>query len=115
MADPVWGQLAKAQDDPQTIEDAITAAISAHNDDPTAHTSTGQSLALHRENGILDHPAGSSLADKLTMSEFTFGDNFSNLSLYTITGSVDNSDWPSACFRFLHNGKALVFLTWILV
>jgi len=66
MADPVWGQLAKAQDDAQTIEQAIDAAIAAHNDDPDAHLAAGQSIDVHRTNEMIDHPAGSVAVDKFS-------------------------------------------------
>ena len=64
-----WGTLPKAQDDSTTIDAEISAAIAAHNADPDAHTATGQALDLHRVNEVLDHPAGSVLADKSTSSE----------------------------------------------
>jgi len=71
MADPiVWGTLPKAQDDAQTITEAIAAAIAVHNDDPTAHMDTGQSIDVHRVNGMIDHPAGSVASDKLPQKRF---------------------------------------------
>ncbi len=33
MADPVWGLLQKAQDDPETIEEAIVRLIGEHEAD----------------------------------------------------------------------------------
>lgn len=77
MADPVvWGLLPKAQDNPQTINDAIAAAIAAHEADPEAHLGEGESLQTHRQNETLDHPAGSVLADKNTDREFTYQTQF---------------------------------------
>lgn len=69
MADPVWGLLPKAQDDPQTITEAIAAAIAAHEADPTAHLGDGESLEQHRINGVIDHPQASVLGDKISNIE----------------------------------------------
>lgn len=60
----VWGLLPKSQDNPETIEEAIARIVGEHNDDETAHTGAGQSLAVHRESEVIDHLAGSILADK---------------------------------------------------
>ncbi len=66
MGDPfTWGMAPKSQSDSQTIDDAIAAAVSAHNDDPDAHLGVGQSLQSHRASEIIDHEAGSIVADKL--------------------------------------------------
>lgn len=75
----VWGLLPKAQDNAQTIDEAITAAIAAHNDDPDSHMAAGQSIDVHRVNSIIDHPAGSVLSDKTTSREFVLQDSFSSL------------------------------------
>lgn len=88
MADPVWGLLAKAQDDPQTIDEAIASAIAAHEASPEAHLGDGESLESHRANDVLDHPAGSGLADKWTMSEIEYSTNFENIDLFSTEGVV---------------------------
>ncbi len=64
MALPLWGQLEKSQDDSQTIEEAIAAAIVAHEEDPTAHLGPGESLQAHKADDIIDHPAQSVVLDK---------------------------------------------------
>lgn len=64
MADPVWGQLAKAQDNPETIEGAIVRLIAEHEADAGAHTGTGESLETHKTQETVDHPVGSIVADK---------------------------------------------------
>jgi len=65
MADPiVWGELPKAQDNSQTINEAIAEAILAHEADPEAHLGDGESLEVHRTNDMIDHPAGSVAVDK---------------------------------------------------
>lgn len=64
MADPVWGLLSKAQDNPQTIDEAIAQAIAEHEADPEAHMGAGESIENHRTNEVIDHPAQSVVADK---------------------------------------------------
>lgn len=71
MADPiVWGLLPKAQDNPQTINEAIAAAIADHEADPEAHLGEGESLEMHRANEMIDHPAGSVAVDKFAGARF---------------------------------------------
>lgn len=65
MADPVWGLLPKAQDDAETIEQAIVRFIAEHETDSGAHTGSGESLETHKSQEIVDHPAESLVADKL--------------------------------------------------
>lgn len=88
----VWGLLPKAQDDPTTIDEAIAAAIAAHDADSESHMASGASLENHRVNDVVDHPVGSVLADKATMSEIDIYTQFDNLSLFTLHGS------PTAVF-----------------
>ena len=89
MADAVvWGQLPKAQDDATTIDDAISAAIVAHEGDPTAHLGAGESLEVHRANEIIDHLAGSVLRDKLDFSRFIIDDYFVSIDAWTKTAGV---------------------------
>jgi len=64
MVNPVWGQLAKAQNDDQTIDDAIDAAIGVHEADPSAHLGAGESLQTHKSDEVIDHPADSVVDDK---------------------------------------------------
>ena len=73
MADAqTWGLLPKAQDDPTTIDQEISAAIAAHNADPDAHTAAGAALDLHRVNEVIDHPAGSIVQDKFETAPLSF-------------------------------------------
>lgn len=62
---PLWGSLQKAQDDPETIEEAIARLIGEHESDPEAHLGEGESLEQHKTEGMIDHPAGSVATDKL--------------------------------------------------
>jgi hypothetical protein len=61
-----WGALPKAQDNAQTIDEAITAAIIAHEHDATSHLGDGESLQQHKNNEIIDHPATSIVPDKFS-------------------------------------------------
>lgn len=88
---PNWGSLEKASDDAQTIDEAIAAAIAAHDADSTAHLGAGGSLASHKAEDMIDHPAGSVASDKLPQTRFV-ASSFESLdgwSQYTTsTGSV---------------------------
>src|SRR5574337_678102 len=98
MADPVWGLLPKAQDDPTTIDEAIAAAIAAHEADPEAHLGDGESLDVHRANTTLDHPVGAVLSDKNSWTEIIFNEPFTNLDLWNVLGSVDLTQYPQVQF-----------------
>lgn len=65
MAEPTWGQLEKAQDDNETIEQAIARLVDAHLADAAAHANATESLAVHKTQTIVDHPAGSIVKDKI--------------------------------------------------
>jgi len=78
MSIPIWGLLQRALDNPQTIDQAIAAAIVAHEEEPTAHLGAGESLQAHKNDNIIDHPQGSVLGDKYTNREFTVMPTFSS-------------------------------------
>lgn len=61
----IWGNLAKATNDPTRIDEAIAEAVVAHNDDPDAHLGQGQALESHRAAEIIDHRAESVVNDKI--------------------------------------------------
>jgi hypothetical protein len=102
MADPVWGLLPKAQDNIQTINEAIDAAITAHEQDPDAHLGTGESLQSHRASDIIDHLAQSILVDKL---EPNF---FQKLQVVGTYQSVDNIYVSAYVSSFQHLGAQIV-------
>ena len=88
MADVmVWGSLQKAQDDPTTIDEAIATAIANHNADSAGHLVSGGSLTNHKANDVIDHPVGSVLGDKKTMSELFFQTQFENSAIFGTHGS----------------------------
>lgn len=60
-----WGALAKSATDTTTIGQEIDNKILAHDQDPSAHSETGEVLESHRTQSVLDHPDNSVDADKL--------------------------------------------------
>ena len=55
MALPIWENLPKNQGSNEKIEEAIAAAIAAHNANEAAHLAEGQSLQSHRASEVIDH------------------------------------------------------------
>ena len=86
-----WGSLPKDQTSNQLISEAITEAIVAHEEDPTAHLGVGESLEQHKNNEIIDHPAGSVLPDKQDMTDFNIDVNFQSLDGFNTSGSANAS------------------------
>jgi len=85
----VWGLMPKAQDDAETIEEAITRIVGEHNDDNTAHADTGQSLDVHRVSTTIDHLAGSILADKKSAIQRSVTNALTGLDSMTTLGDVN--------------------------
>lgn len=94
MAVETWDQLPKNQTDPELIAEAIARLIAVHEADPNAHAGAGESLEVHRQTDVLDHPAGSVLADKYTLTEVDVYTDFGSLSGWVTSGDLDNSFWP---------------------
>lgn len=90
----VWGMLAKALDDNQTIDEAIAEAIASHEADSSAHLGTGESLEAHKTSEVIDHLKGSVVADKKTMKEIQFSTNFESIAKWTVSGGVSNIGMP---------------------
>lgn len=76
MALPLWGNLQKAQDDAETIEQAIARLIGVHEENPEAHLGEGESLAQHKKAEVIDHPPQSIVPDKFTTDQLTLITNF---------------------------------------
>lgn len=107
MTLPLWGQLEKAQDDDQTIDEAIASAISTHEADPEAHLGSGESLEMHKTEAVVDHPQGSILPDKISFSDLSFDTTFESLSGFTVSSGVTNPAWPGAIFDVYDGGGDL--------
>lgn len=71
MAEYTWGDLPKGSTDAQLISEAITQAITDHNNDPDAHLGEGQSLQSHKASEIIDHEAESIIADKIAEGQIS--------------------------------------------
>jgi len=78
MAQQTWGMLEKSMFDPEKIEEAIARLIAEHNDDETAHLGAGQSLQSHKASEIIDHLAGSIIADKFSATDKTLITTFNS-------------------------------------
>lgn len=90
----IWGMLEKSQTDSQKIDDAISTAIANHEADESAHLGENESLQSHKAEAIIDHVAGSILADKLSMTEYQARTIFEALDKWNTTGNVQNDVWP---------------------
>ena len=60
----IWGLLKKALTDDTTIEERIAEMIADHDNSPTSHLGETGSLQSHAASAIIDHLAGSIIADK---------------------------------------------------
>lgn len=107
MTLPLWGLLQKAQDNTQTIDEAIAAAIAAHEADPEAHLGEGESLQMHKTEEVIDHPPGSLLPDKISFSDLMFETTFESLGGFTVSAGVANTSWPGATFEIFDGGGDL--------
>lgn len=97
MTLPLWGLLQKSQDDISTIDEAIAAAVVAHEEDPTAHLGAGESLQSHKSEEIIDHPPVSVVADKIPDRSVT-PEKF-NISTFYYQTSFDSLDgWTTALY-----------------
>lgn len=104
MALPLWSQLQKSQDNPETIEQAITRLIGEHEADPEAHLGAGESLSEHKHHEVIDHPAMSIVPDKISTGDLTFETTFESLAGFTKTSNVTNPAWPGAIFDIFDGG-----------
>ena len=99
MAAVTWGMLAKSQEDPETIEEAIARLIQEHDDDEDAHLGVGQSLQSHKANEIIDHVVGSVVADKLSKTETIGQSSFDAVGGWAYSGIAPTIKWPGFQIR----------------
>ena len=85
MALPLWSQLQKALDDPETIEEAIIRLIAVHNNAPESHLNEGQSLHNHSHEPVIDHPERSVPFDKTATNDFVLPVNTFSTTPWTFT------------------------------
>src|SRR3989304_6485351 len=89
MSVETWGQLDKSQSDSEKVEGAIARLIAEHEADPDSHLGSGESLEAHRASEVMDHMAGSVLADKLSFTEIIYDVPFETLASWYTTGEVN--------------------------
>lgn len=94
MSVETWGQLDKSQDDSEKVEAAISRLIAEHEADPDSHLGVGESLEAHRASEVIDHTAGSVVADKLQAGGLILITTFENLANFTVTGNVNKYYFP---------------------
>ena len=86
MSIETWGDMNKSQVDNTLIETRISEMIAEHEADPTSHMGEGESISQHRENDVIDHPAGSVLTDKATTKEVVASHAFVPITNYSVVG-----------------------------
>lgn len=110
MAEQTWGDLPESQISNRLITEAIAEAISAHESDPTAHLGTGESLEQHKVNDVIDHPAGSVLNDKFSMTEYylqlPLTDNVLFQTFETGFGTYDDTNPPSVSVQVFDDASS---------
>ncbi len=102
-----WGMEAKSQVDDETIEQAIDRLIVVHESDPEAHLGAGESLQSHKAEAIIDHVAGSVLADKLSSSEGIYECTFESLDNWLTEGDISLDNWPGAFLAIVYGATNL--------
>jgi hypothetical protein len=110
MAEPLWGQLEKAQDDDETIEEAIARLIGVHEASAESHLGEGESLEAHKADDVLDHPAGSVLADKQTFTEIVAETDFESLTGWLQAGNFSYPVWPGVQMQAVATGPTVAYL-----
>ena len=113
MVLPNWGQLQKAQDDSETIEEAIARFVDEHNDEPQSHLSDGQSLHNHSHENVIDHPAFSVPQEKLSLTDSAIDYIFTNGSAWDTDGTFSDTDQSVAAYSLLVDdddpGRAILY------
>lgn len=90
MSFQVWENIPKNQIDNETIEEAITRLILAHNDDETSHLGVGQSLQSHKASEIIDHLSSSVISD--TIKNFSVRSDKLGFDRITIRPTLETLD-----------------------
>jgi hypothetical protein len=84
-----WGDKPKSQVDNSLIDDAIAAAIADHESDPDSHLEVGESLQSHKASEIIDHVAGSIVADKSSAFQRNFQTVFESIDGWEKSGEYE--------------------------
>jgi hypothetical protein len=105
-----WGALQKSADDDETIEEAINRLIAVHEGDSNSHLGVGESLEAHKSADVIDHPALSVVADKITKSNVILDTNFDSLDLFGTSGTVNVSTLDGVFLGVADGGSASSYL-----
>lgn len=109
MATVTWGLLEKSGVDDETVEEAINRLIAVHEADPTAHLGVGEALEAHKNADVIDHPAGSVLADKATTKEVVISHNFVPLTYYDVIGAGTyeaHQEWVAGIMLYIEGSTS---------
>lgn len=110
MATETWGNIPKAQDDNQKINEAIDEAIDNHLADPNAHIETGEVVDNHKSASVIDHPAGSVVNDKVPPGELNQSKlSATELQVYTAFESLDG--WQKSASGITNSLLSALFQT----
>lgn len=91
MSVETWGTMPKAQDDDETIDEAIVRLISAHNDASDSHLGAGGSLQSHAASEVIDHLADSIITDKLLDNAVSY-EKLLSASMYVLNLNYESWD-----------------------
>jgi len=91
MAIVCWGNLGKAANDNQRIEQSIQEYVEGHNENVNAHQVEGSSLYMHRIQEELDHKLGSIDLKYLSLNKRFLLTSFETLDGWTVDAYSSNS------------------------
>lgn len=100
----IWGAMPRATNDATLIDEAISAAVTAHEADPDAHLGTGEALQSHRAAEVIDHLAESVVNDKIRANARTY------LAIVDPAGDGDFTTIEDACDYAFQFGSGSIFI-----
>jgi len=111
MSVETWGEMPKSQIDNEKPEEMVARLIAVHEADPTAHAGADESIDVHRKNTVIDHPAGSIPADKISFYELHFQNYFVSASNYDVTGHAYQPGYAQVYLNDFHVANAYSDMT----
>ena len=107
MALQNWEGLQKNATNDETIEQAIARLIAVHEGDGNSHLGANESLAAHKAADVIDHPAQSIVADKITGGDVLINTHFETLDPWVTDGTVSNTSFDGLHFYVEYNSVNL--------
>lgn len=101
----IWGNLPRSLVDNTKVDEAISEAIDAHNDDSAAHLADNQAIEVHRQNEVIDHPAESVVNDKLYPAARAY------VAIVDVTSETDFDTIESAVAEAVSKGGGNILVT----